>query len=248
MASFVLVPGAGGMAWLSSLAVLARGRTFPYASSLEPTIASSHFPSKEKSPAPDSMRRCTLFVGAILSRFRTPTTSPRASSRLSTRCRHVPSRRARPSCRSWSRTRMASNAHPANKARVLDPAAPRRTTASRCSSIAFSSSASTCAASANPPAEAMSFATASTLARCGPVRNTLAPSRSKALATAPPIPPPGSVDHSNLVLEHHDGILSFPGDATPRPRARVVASRGAFCFLLGCPFPVVIRLRRLSLT
>jgi transposase len=60
----------------------------------------------------------------------------------------------------------------------------------KCWSIACSSRASTSAASADPPADTMSLATASTAGLLCPVRKTLAPSFAKARATAPPIAPP----------------------------------------------------------
>ena len=44
--------------------------------------------------------------------------------------------------------------------------------------------------SADPPAEVMSFATASSFSRVRPTRKTFAPSRAKVRATPPPIPPP----------------------------------------------------------
>lgn len=63
-------------------------------------------------------------------------------------------------------------------------------TASACPSTASSSSASTRAVSASPPAAAISSATCSSVARVRPARNTFAPSRAKARATAPPTDPP----------------------------------------------------------
>jgi hypothetical protein len=62
-------------------------------------------------------------------------------------------------------------------------------TAAACWFTACSSSASTLAASAAPPGAAISSATAWTGARARPARKTLAPSRAKARATAPPIAP-----------------------------------------------------------
>jgi len=55
---------------------------------------------------------------------------------------------------------------------------------------ACSSSASTLAVSATPPAERISPATSSSLARVRPARKTLAPSRAKVRATVAPIAPP----------------------------------------------------------
>jgi hypothetical protein len=43
---------------------------------------------------------------------------------------------------------------------------------------------------AEPPADLMSSATASSFSRVRPARKTLAPSRANSLATAPPIDPP----------------------------------------------------------
>jgi hypothetical protein len=63
-------------------------------------------------------------------------------------------------------------------------------TASACRSTASSSRASTCAVCAVAPAERISSATCSSVARVRPARNTFAPSRAKARETAPPIEPP----------------------------------------------------------
>jgi hypothetical protein len=62
-------------------------------------------------------------------------------------------------------------------------------TAAACSVTARSSVASTTAASAAPPAAAISSATAATGTSVRPTRNTAAPSRAKARATARPMSP-----------------------------------------------------------
>jgi len=66
----------------------------------------------------------------------------------------------------------------------------RAATSSACASTARSSSASTIAVSAAPPAARICSATASSVDGVRPARWTVAPSRPKALATAPPMAPP----------------------------------------------------------
>ena len=56
--------------------------------------------------------------------------------------------------------------------------------------LARASRASRAATSAEPPADLMSSATASSFSRVRPARKTLAPSRAYSLATGPPIDPP----------------------------------------------------------
>lgn len=52
-----------------------------------------------------------------------------------------------------------------------------------------------------PPAAAISAAMASCFARVRPARMTLAPSRAKARASAPPSAPAAAIDHGNPVLQ-----------------------------------------------
>ena len=87
-------------------------------------------------------------------------------------------------------------------------------------STACSSRASTSAASADPPAETMSLATASTGARWRPVRKSLAPSTRKGACDSAADRASGSVDHRNLVLQHHLWFLPSGWSMMQTPRAR----------------------------